>query len=481
MVGDKPNILIVFIDSLRADHAGCYGYKRPTTPYLDRLATEGCLFETCITAAPFSPASYASVFSNLYPHQHGVNGDTIRMWPDHWKRLPERMKEHGYFTFGVSNNSFVSAEMNSTRGFDSFVGPRTPWLTRQFGRVYRNVTRVAGEHIADLFDSHRILAESKGDSMSAIRRAADFANQAADRPFFGLVILMDPHALYHPARTHFVRDRAAARSFLKRINGRQMWAKVMAGVKTLSDADLQTAFDFYDGETHHADQALGTLVDSLQRRNLLDNTLLVVAADHGESFGEQGVWGHGFTLTDCQTRVPLILRHPGYFPAGSRSNALVQLHDVHDTFLSLAADGRPCVGEHPHCLTQAVDPHWPGRDAAFSEFPVQTGTLAFMSRLNPTADWGNWARPMWSVRTPKWRYIQYDGGGEELFDLHCDPGERTSVHECHAEVCNELHRRLAAHRTDSVSSVERAAVEEPAINAAVLDRLRALGYMDNAT
>lgn len=478
MVLNKPNILIVVVDSMRADHLACYGYPRCTALHIDRLAAEGCLLENAITAAPFSPASYASILSNLYPHQHGVNGDTIRVWPDHWKRLPERMKEHGYFTFGVSNNSFVSAEMNSTRGFDSFVGPRTPWLTRQFGRVYRHVTRLAGERTADLFDSHRVLAESKGDSMRAIRHATGFALQAADRPFFGLVILMDPHALYHPARTHFARDRAAARSFLKRINGRQMWAKVMAGVKTMTDADLQAAFDFYDAEIRHADQAVGTLVDSLQKRNLLDNTLLVICADHGESFGEHGVWGHGFTLTGCQTRVPLILRHPGYFPAGSHSSALVQLHDVHDTCLSLAADGRPRLDEHPHCLTQAADARWPGRDAAFSEFPVQTGTLAYMSGLSPTADWGNWARPMWSVRTDEWRYIAYDGGGEELFDLLHDPGESVSVHDRHHDLCRDFGTRLAAHRADAASSPAPAALHEPAVNAAVLDRLRALGYMD---
>ena len=118
----QPSVLIVIIDSLRADHVSCYGYRRPTTPNIDRIAAEGCRFQTCITAAPFSPASYASIFSNLFPHEHGVNGDTVRVWPDCLPRLPELMKENGYYTFGVSDNSFVSVETNATRGFDAFVG-----------------------------------------------------------------------------------------------------------------------------------------------------------------------------------------------------------------------------------------------------------------------------------------------------------------------------------------------------------------------
>ncbi|MBI4718395.1 MAG: sulfatase [Planctomycetes bacterium] len=534
-----PDILLVFIDSLRADHASCYGYPRPTTPNLDRIAAEGCRFDACITAAPYSPASYASVVSGLYPHQHGVNGDNVRVWPDSWPRLPELLRRRGYYTFCVSNNDFVSEATNARRGFDDFAGLRPTWFQRQLQRVYHRLNRLVGPGIAGLIDSRRVLAGAKGDSLAAVQQVSEFVARADGRPFFGMLILMDPHALYHPSRTQFVRDRVAARSFLARVNGRQMYAKVMAGAVELSEADRQAAIDFYDAEIAHADRCLGRLCADLRRAGRLDDTLLAVAADHGEAFGEQDVWGHGFCLTDCLTRVPLVLRHPRLFPAGSHSAALVQLHDLHTTALCLSDGIRPCPDEFPYCLTRAADRTWPGRPAAFSEFPVQTGTLALMSNLRagwhgqaqrrhddaevagtppvgpafrpvggagwhgqaqrrhegaeigshegtearrhegqrPASDWGWWACPMWSVRTREWRYIEYTGGGRELYDLTNDPGETTSVHEHRPEVCEALARTLDQHRGQSPPPTPTTPAE-PSLDAVVLDRLRALGYVE---
>lgn len=117
----KPNILIIIIDSMRADHVSCYGYERQTTPHIDRLAAEGCVFVNAFTAAPFSPASYASLFSSLYPHQHGVNGDSVRAWPRSWVRLPEKLPGLGYSTFAISNKDFASRQHNEADGFDSFL------------------------------------------------------------------------------------------------------------------------------------------------------------------------------------------------------------------------------------------------------------------------------------------------------------------------------------------------------------------------
>ncbi len=519
---NKPNILLVVLDTARADHLSCYGYARPTTPHIDRIAAEGCRFDAAMTAAPFSPAAYASLFSNLFPHQHGVNGDDVRVWPDHWPRLPEILQKQGYFTFCVSNNDFVSEATNAARGFDVFRGPQIPWLTRQHSRIYHRMARHVGQRAADAVDSARILAMAKGDSIASARRAAALAAEAQGRPFFGVLLLMDPHALYQPARTRFVRDRAAARSFLRRINGRQMWAKVMAGAKTMTPAECDAAIDFYDAEIHHADRAVGVLYDALGRAGVRDDTLLALCADHGESFGEHGVWGHGFSLTDEQTRVPLVMRWPRAFSAGSSCAGVVQLHDVHETFLDAAQDRqgrRPHFGRlesrshtdrledrlhgargeaechengtaggtdaenFPRSLLGAGEAGFAGREAAFSEFPVQHGTLALMSKFAPGRDWGKWGRPMWSVRTREWRYIEYgDARCEpvecELLDVLRDPGQRDTVHEKYADVCREMSSRLAEHRAGTDSDRRASGEAEAPLDEAVLDRLRALGYME---
>lgn len=515
-MNQRPNILIVCIDSMRADHLPCYGYHRPTAPTIDRLAAEGCVFDNVFSAAPFSPASYASIFSNLYPHQHGVNGDDVRIWPDTWPRLPEKLRELGYRTFCISNNSFVSAELNGARGFDTFVGPRNPWLLRQHGRLYKLVRSVLGESAARLVDFNSLLAREKGDSARAIFDAATLIYDNS-KPFFGFIILMDPHALYHPRRTRFSVHRTALRRFLWDINGRQMFARLMADNRPVDPEMRQAAVDLYDAEIFHADAQLGRLTDLLRRDGQLDNTLLAVCADHGEAFGEHGVWGHGFSLHDYMTRVPLILRYPKAFASGSRCDALVQLHHLHDTCLALAngahtssenqapacannrkdaqdtaqelgdvdtaeVDDLASLLPHaqspvPHSFTRATDPAWTGCEAVFSEFPLQTGTLRMLRNFNPDFQREEWSVGMWSLRTRDWRYVEYDNGKHELFDLVDDPDATRDVSHAHPQRCVDFAARLAAHREDRTHE-PTAPGTSPQVNEAILDRLRALGYID---
>lgn len=473
---NKPNILIMVIDSLRADHVSCYGYHRETTPNIDRLAAEGCVFEAAISAAPFSPASYASIFSNLYPHQHGVNGDTVRVWPDTWPRLPEQMQGNGYYTFGVSNNSFVSAEMNATRGFHVFVGPRQSWMLRQHNRLTSRLRKYVGDRTARLIDSSRLLSQHKGDSNKAIK-ATKALIQGAARPFFGVIILMDPHAVYNPSRRDFCTDARQVKAFFRHVSGRQMWPRVMARRAMLSSEELRVAIDLYDGEILYADRCVGQLCEWLGTQHLLDDTILVITSDHGEAFGEHGVWGHGFCLNDCVTRVPLVLGCRRYWTPGTRTKGLVQLHDIHDLCLSVANTGEPSPGEFAHCLTQASDPNWTERTSAFSEFSVQHGSLEFFRRVNPDFVPGQWGESMWAIRSQDWRYIEYGNGGQELYDLRADQGERTSVHTEHFDVCAELQRRLQAHRDDRPCNLEPEEAPQQ-VDETVLERLRALGYIE---
>ncbi len=476
MMADQPNILVIVVDSLRADRVGCYGYDRDTTPTIDRLASQGCLFASAITAAPFSPASYASIFSNLYPHQHGVNGDTVRVWPDGWPRLPERLKECGYYTFCISNNAFVTRAMNTGRGFDDLLDMREPtWYVRQHERVLRRVRRHFGDDWARRLSSNRMNCFVKGDSHESMRNTAALIN-ASRAPFFGFVILMDPHTPYDRRRTRYAASAADVRRFFRRYNKRTMWAEMMADGRRLTAAELAVVRDLYDAETRHADDCIRTLVEQLRAQNRLDNTVLIVTADHGEAFGEQGTWGHGFCLNDCLTRVPLIIRCPRYWPAATRFPGLVQLHDIHDLAMSLAADGRPRIDSHPYCLTQAADPDWQARDAVFSEFPRQSRTIQFMRERNPAFNPGRWDHDMWAVRTADWRCVQYDNGEIALYDLQNDPAERTDVHQNYPDVLDTLIARLEAHRSDR-PFVDEAGPKED-VDEAVAERLRALGYIE---
>ncbi len=474
----QPNILIVVIDSMRADHVSCYGYHRETTPNIDRLAAEGCLFETAITAAPFSPASYASIFSNLYPHQHGVNGDTVRVWPNGWPRLPEKMQECGYYTFCISNNGFVSEEMNGSRGFEAFAGPKDSWFLKQYSRAASRARRYFGDRLAGLLESNGILCHKKGDSLKSVDSVNELIRRGR-RPFFGVMILMDPHVFYNPRRRAFCEDQAQVRKFLKRVNGRHMWSKLMAVRQTLPREQLQAGIDLYDSEIHHADRAIGELYDCLEREGVLDETVLVVAADHGEAFGEHGVWGHGFCLNDCLTRVPLVMRCPRYWPSGTRSAALVQLHDLHQLCTSVSGTGDPEPHRYPNCLTQASDAAWRGRDFVYSEFARQSKTLQFMHDHSPDFTSGLWDHGMWAVRSRDWRYIEYGEAAQEFYDLGNDPLETTPVADPPPTIASTLRHHLGLHRSEltAMQPPERGSMKE-GVDEVVYERLRALGYLE---
>jgi len=474
----KPNMLIIIVDSLRADRASCYGYDRSTTPNIDRVAAEGCLFETAITAAPFSPASYASVFSGLYPHQHGVNGDTVRIWPDTWPRLPELMRQHGYSTFCITNNSFVTQATNTATGFDVFIDFRAPTrYERARDRVLHQIRKGIGDRLADALSSNAQQCSVKGDSAETVRRACALMEDS-HRPFFGLLILMDPHTPYNKTRTSFSGRSSAVREFLRRRNYRTMWADLMAANTGLPTEMLAVARDLYDGEVLHADACVGKLMQWLRQQGLIDNTIIAVASDHGEAFGEHGVWGHGFSLNDCLTRVPLILRHPKYWRPGTRCPHLVQLHDLHPTCLSVAGNGTPHVDEYPTCLTQAGTPQWTGREVVFSQFPRQSKTLKFMHDRNPEHEPGVWNHAMWAVRSHDWRYVEYDNTHCELFDLSGDPNETESVHHKHPAVCDELRAQLQTHRLDRPCTPAAQDETMQAVDDVVAERLRALGYIE---
>lgn len=477
----KPNVLIVVIDSMRADHVGCYGYDRNTTPNIDHIAAEGIRLDNVFTAAPFSPASYASLLSNLYPHEHGVNGDTVRTWPDGWKRLPERMKEHGYRTFCISNNSFVGTAMNGQRGFDTFVELHEPdWVGRQQARVMRRVRKYLGDAWELRLSTNRMRCAAKGDSLRTVNIASQLAASGdSGSPFFGLLILMDPHAPYDKRRKAFGGSSSARSRFLAERNYWKLYAELMAHRTHLPPDAFTAAIDLYDSEIHHADRCVGMLVDSLRRQGVLDNTILAVTADHGEAFGEHGVWGHGFDLSATLTHVPLILRCPRYWRGGSHSDALVQLHDLHDLATSVAENGEPQPDLYRNCLTQTAAPNWPGREQVVSHFPIQTGTLKMMANLNPSFEPKQWGENIWSIRTKEWCRVEWQGSESALYDRTTDPAELTDVTIQNKEATCDMARRLQAFRNDTpITHIPTQAKSNEQVEMAVLERLKALGYMD---
>lgn len=316
----KSNVVLIVIDTLRADHMSCYGYERQTTPNLDKLAKEGFLFERCYSTSSWTLPACASLFTGLYPKSHGVN-QWRSILSKHLPVLPELLAERGYYCAGVSSNPFLTAKQGFARGFDVFddttVLAAAEWSFPLLGSKYKAV----------------VLAST---GATTTRRAMELLNDRAtdkakadNKPFFLFVHYMDPHADYTPPAPF---NRKFDPDYKGRITGHVQSRRFGTDI---AKRDLEHVIGLYDGEIAYTDKQVGQLLDHLAALQLDRDTCVIVTADHGEEFLEHGNWGHGYTLFEEAVRVPLIIRWPERVPPGKRSKALVSLVDIMPTLLNL--------------------------------------------------------------------------------------------------------------------------------------------------
>jgi arylsulfatase A-like enzyme/Tfp pilus assembly protein PilF len=280
------HVLIVTIDTLRADRLGCYGSRDVATPNFDRIAREGALALEATVHAPITRPSHVSIFTGLYPAQHGIRDNISRALAPDVPTMAEAFKAAGFDTAGFVSSIVLSAQSGLGRGFDTF--------SDRFDLG------------ADAQDEARFLdiLEKRGDV--AVADASTWLERHARERTFAWVHLYDPHAPYEPPEPY--ASRYANRP--------------------------------YDGEVAWTDELIGRLDDTLARLGMRDDTLLVLTSDHGEALGEHGEAVHGFFLYEATLRVPLIARGPGVAP-GTRISIVVQTVDLFPTILDLAAIARP--------------------------------------------------------------------------------------------------------------------------------------------
>ncbi len=429
-----PNVVVVLVDTLRADRLGCYGARPSPSPTLDHLAASGRVFEQAISQAPWTLPAVATLLTGLYPQSHGLVADDDALasghgdpsfLPDTIPTLAARAELGGITTVGVSASPLVSRDTNLARGFETFA---------EFGWDPDTATRwtPAAEVNATFL---RWLARNH------------------DRRFLAYLHYMDVHDPYtppnalRPAAPPGVRAKIAAGD----IHDIAMAINRHGGAP-LPDAELAYLQGLYDGEIAAWDGAFGALLDGLAAIGVRDSTVLVVLSDHGEEFQEHGKLKHGIHLYDELLRVPLMIAGPGIAPG--RVTVQVQGVDVLPTVAAL--------------LGVPVPPGLPGQDllAAPESRPAYADT-----RYGITPD-GTAARLI-SVRTLGWKLIAAPAnGGFELFDLASDPGERHNRFAERAEGAT-LAAGLA-HFEETAPAAPPPAGEDARLH----EKLRTLGYVD---
>jgi arylsulfatase A-like enzyme len=486
----RSNLVLITIETLRADHVGIYGYGRNTTPNLDRLARQGAMFHQAIAQAPFTLPSLASVMTGLDPPTHGVRNHPATLGPD-LLTLAERLSQADYLTVAMTRHSWLRRKSGFDQGFDEF---------------------------------HNNAFSAGLDARSLSLAAIDWLSIERDEPFFLWLHFLDPHlpytpgypfsVMYHPEhqedsqvghlfsmidrpRETFLPTPYADLSggpyydlvmrhypdnnvlldlaFWRRPRGEIFFNK--AGY---TPSEISQMRDLYDGAIAYTDDNLGRILQSLDELELSDNTVVVVAGDHGEAFGDHELFfTHDFTLYDEVLRVPLVVRMPGRIQPGTEITQQVRLMDIAPTALELLGLGEttemagrslgPLLEQKPLPYLPAFAESAPARPL----FPQQT-------RVYFEGNRGKWRM----IRTERWKLIQIphpDGDIFELYDLVSDPQETKNLY---AELPGEAGKLWPTLRAwvqeDPARDANRSTEEQREIDEldpATRQQLEVLGYI----
>lgn len=422
---NRPNVILIAIDTLRPDHLGCYGYPKNTSPHIDSLSAESVVFEQAIAAGIPTMPSFTTMLTGLHPLRNGIVahiGENQRLAAS-IETLPQLARKAGWTTIGIDNLVIQGGGKGSwfARGFDHYSGFLYTPFTDQ--------------------------------SQQLIDRAIRFIDEPyTDRPFFLYCHLWDPHTPYGPPAPyntmHYTPGSAEYTMDEVHDLAPEYYKAFLAEMKCEHPEDYAAYVALYDGEISYVDVQVGRLIAHLKRTGIWDNTILVLMSDHGEAFGEGDIHFDHHGLYDAVTRVALMCRVPGMAP--SRISALVSTEDILPSLTALCGwelpTGYDLTGESfaPALHGEAFS----GRERVFCIESSRQASIA--------------------IRTPKWKLIKpivKDKYGKMLFHLHGtprdpalllfdlenDPAEKVNVAERFPELRDQLLAELTAWHTHEIS------------------------------
>lgn len=427
--GEKPNVLLITVDTLRADHLGAYGYALPTSPELDRIAREGVVFTDAVTPVPTTAPALASLLTSRHANGHGVRENFAEL-PEEMATIAEAFSAAGYATAGFYGNGAIRNGFG--QGFETFEPFADHWFFK--------------------------------DTAGADKAIAWLAT--VEEPWLLWIHFMDPHGPYNSSPP--ARSKALVYPNTPRLERVLPHAETNYGFGVVPKYQRlpkhTKVVDYvrrYDGEIIGTDVEIGRLRDALERHGVLDETLLVVTADHGESLGEERYFfQHGTLLNDSSVRIPLILRHPG-LAAGTRNETPASLVDLFPTIAALAGVDVP-AGLVGRDLSDALSAPAPSDDR------VRVGYTVTPSQKTSVR------RGRWELRGhPEPKKAPDAFVRVELYDHRTSPptlvpaDEQTDVREA----LLPLLRAASIEMREQPSAPREPTDDEKA-------RLRALGYID---
>lgn len=517
MTEKQPNVLLIVLDTLRRDRLSTYGHERETSPNLTAFADDATRFNRAVAPAQWTVPAHASMFTGLYAGAHGLTEASYTLSGAH-PTLAEILHTDGYRTVGFCNNPLVGLlDTGLTRGFEHFynyagASPERP-VDAQRGPVRRaisrNFRRFAHRVQNEFAQSDWLFRVSlnpllvplwtryvnyKGHTENSLHDALSLMQShhagGNEQPLFTFVNLMGAHLPYRPPQDYVdrvspsLRKDKTAYQFVRHFNATA--ARWAAPPDTpFADWEQRALLDFYDAEITYQDELLGRFLDGLKRNGILDDTLVIIAADHGESHGDHGFMGHSFVVYQELVHVPLVIRWPDRFPAGKQVQTNVSTRRIFHTVLDAANITPPIDEASPNAdvkkLTLAASVNGrpdPERGLAFSEaFPPQTFLNVMRHRSPQLIDTLRLRQIRRGVYMDDHKLATVGDDVEGLFHLPQDPYEVNSVANHHPDLTatlqdnlNEFTRQTVGQRVDMDVFGN--------VDAEVVEHLRALGYID---
>jgi arylsulfatase A-like enzyme len=455
----RPNILLIVMDATRAKNLSCYGYPRPTTLHLARLAERSVVYEMAISPAGWSLPSHASMFTGLYASRHGAHDQHKYLAPEHLT-MAELLRSYGYRTVASCSNVYVGPATGLDRGFEQFNTLRNPAgsLAEVNRKMAVGVAAVLGQRDAGARYTNQQV------------KSALYRLRADGRPFFMFIHYNEPHAPYRPPRKYnrYLPDGVSPKE-ARRIN-QDRW-KYFVEPTLMDGRDFEILTAMYDGEIAYLDSRIGQVLDWVEKLGILDNTMVIITSDHGENVGDHRMMGHAYCLYDTLVHVPLIIHYPREMATTGRVAHQVQTLDLLPTILAMLGD----TSSGTYRSLQGYDLLSSAR-RDFTIAEQMHPDLTTFHRRFPGADVSRYDRALRMTRTDRYKYIWDSNGHHELYDLQVDPDETRNIIAERQDIAQDLDRRLTEWRNSFEEAIP--SDQAPEFDEAVTARLRALGYLE---
>lgn len=510
----RPDILLLVLDTQRRDRLSLYGYERETSPNLDQFAADATIFDQAHSTAQWTVPSHASMFTGLYPTAH-TTVQSSSFLPGSLTPLAERLRNGGYFTAAFCNNPLVGVVNNGLRrGFQSWLN-YSGWMTSRPNQAgirpgplsrYRQFFKrnLAGtvQWMQDIFArSDAMLAFAftpimvplwqtalsfKGNTPKSLSDTAKLFIErkgvAPNQPIFSFVNLMGTHLPFHPLREYMqefapeVLADPEARHYLRRFN-----SDVFGWLTPIADKmpeDHKSILDgMYDAEVATQDQHLGHFFRRMKESGALENTLIMVVADHGEMLGEKNLLGHTHSLYNELTHVPLIVRDPsGGLTKGGAVGQPVSTRRVFHTALAAA---ELATDHEQRFALDRLGASDPDKGTVFAEGITPQNVLNLMKRRHPELvarhHCDQFRRAVWQGDE---KLIVTGSVRRELYNVIADPKETANRLEAQPQRAEQLHDEIRAFAGEVNASKAAAERIDGVTDPQLANRLRALGYLD---